>query len=97
MTVKNRYPLTLFSEFINKLKGVCYFTKLDICWVYNNVRIKEGDEWKPAFRKNRGLFKPLVMFFGPTSSPATFQTTIVTVRVSDSTKIQGVIWPRFER
>ena len=51
-----------------------YFTKLDICWGYNNVHIKEGDEWKAAFRTNHGLFEPLVMFFGLTNSPATFQT-----------------------
>ena len=36
--------------------------------------MKEGDEWKVAFRTNRGLFEPLVMFFGLTNSPATFQT-----------------------
>jgi len=47
---------------------------LDVHWGYNNVRIKEGDEWKAAFRTNRGLFEPLVMFFGLTNSPATFQT-----------------------
>ena len=47
---------------------------MDIRWGYNNVRIKEGDEWKAAFRTNRGLFEPLVMFFGLTNSPATFQT-----------------------
>ena len=49
------------------------FTKLDIRWGYNNVRIKAGDEWKAAFRTNRGLFEPMVMFFGLTNSPATFQ------------------------
>ena len=38
------------------------------------MRIKEGDEWKAAFHTNRGLFEPLVMFFGLTNSPATFQT-----------------------
>jgi Reverse transcriptase (RNA-dependent DNA polymerase) len=43
-------------------------------WGYNNVCIKEGDEWKATFRTNWGLFKPLVMFFGLTNSPATFQT-----------------------
>lgn len=74
MTVKNRYPLPLISELVNKLKGARYFTKLDVRWGYNNVRIKEGDEWKAAFRTNRGLFEPLVMFFGLTNSPATFQT-----------------------
>ena len=36
--------------------------------------MREGDEWKAAFRTNRGLFEPLVMFFGLTNSPATFQT-----------------------
>jgi hypothetical protein len=74
MTIKNRYPLPLISKSINKLKGAKYFTKLDVRWGYNNVRIKEGDEWKAAFRTNRGLFEPLVMFFGLTNSPATFQT-----------------------
>ena len=46
---------------------------MDIRWGYNNVRMKEGDEWKAAFRTNRGLFEPTVMFFGLTNSPATFQ------------------------
>src|SRR5215469_13912266 len=74
MTIKNRYPLPLISELVNNLKGARYFTKLDVRWGYNNVRIKHGDEWKAAFWTNRGLFEPLVMFFGLTNSPATFQT-----------------------
>ena len=47
---------------------------MDIRWGYNNIRIKEGDEWKAAFRTNCGLFEPTVMFFGLTNSPATFQS-----------------------
>ena len=74
ITVKNRYPLPLISELVNQLHGARYFTKLDVHWGYNNVRIKEGDEWKAAFHTNRGLFELLVMFFGLTNSPATFQT-----------------------
>ena len=74
MTVKNKYPLPLISELVNQLRGAKYFTKLDVRWGFNNVRIEEGDEWKAAFRTNRGLFEPLVMFFGLTNSPATFQT-----------------------
>ncbi|ESK81003.1 pol-like protein [Moniliophthora roreri MCA 2997] len=72
-TVKNRYLLPLASDIINRLKGAKYFTKLDVCWSYNNVWIKEGDEWKAAFVTNRGLFEPQVMFFGLMNSPATFQ------------------------
>jgi len=49
------------------------FTKFDVRWGYNNVRIKEGDEWKAAFITNEGLYEPTVMFFGMTNSPATFQ------------------------
>ncbi len=73
MTIKNRYPLLLISELIDKLHGAKYFTKLNIRWGYNNVQIKEGDEEKAAFRTNQGLFEPTVMFFGLTNSPATFQ------------------------
>ena len=47
---------------------------MDLRWRYNNVRIKEGDEWKAAFTTHIGSFKPVVMFFGLTNSPATFQT-----------------------
>ena len=74
VTVKNSYPLPLISELVNKLRKARVFTKLDVRWGFNNVRIKEGDEWKAAFRTNKGLFEPLVMFFGLTNSPATFQT-----------------------
>ena len=49
MTVKNKYPLLLILELIAKLWGAKYFTKLDVHWGFNNVRIKEGDEWKAAF------------------------------------------------
>jgi len=74
MTVKNKYPLPLISELVSQLRRARYFTKLDVCWGFNNVRIKPGDEWKVAFRTNQGLFEPLVMFFGMTNSLATFQT-----------------------
>jgi hypothetical protein len=69
-----RYPLPLIDNLIHWLKGARYFTNLDVCWGYNNVRIREGDEWKATFRTNRGLFEPLVMYFGLTNSLATFQT-----------------------
>jgi len=74
ITVKNRYLLPLISELVSQLRGARYFTKLDVHWGFNNVHIKPRDKWKAAFRTNRGLFEPLIMFFGITNSPATFQT-----------------------
>jgi len=74
MTVKNKYLLPLISKLMSQLHRARYFIKLDICWGFNNICIKPGNEWKAAFQTNRGLFKPLVMFFGMTNSPATFQT-----------------------
>ena len=56
-----------------KASGAKYFTKFDIRWGYNNIRIKEGDQWKAAFKTNIGLFEPMVMFFGLCNSLATFQ------------------------
>jgi hypothetical protein len=52
---------------------------MDIRWGYNNVRIHEGDEWKAAFICKYGLYEPLVMFFGLTNSPATFQSMMNTI------------------
>ncbi|KAG8725221.1 hypothetical protein FRC09_005676 [Ceratobasidium sp. 395] len=73
MTVKNVYPLPQTNNLIEKLCGAAIFTKLDLKWGYNLVRIKEGDEWKTAFKTKYGLFEYLVMPFGLTNAPATFQ------------------------
>ena len=72
-TVRDAYPLPLISDLINKLKDTKVFTKFDVLWGYNNVRIKEGDQWKAAFITHWGLYEPTVMFFGMTNSPPTFQ------------------------
>ena len=72
-TIRNAYPLPLIQELIDKLHGAKYFTKLDLRNGYNNIRIKNGDQWKAAFKTARGLFEPTVMFFGLCNSPATFQ------------------------
>ncbi len=79
LTVKNHYPLPLIPEIIDKVQDAQLFTKLDVCWGYNNVRIKEGDEWKAAFKTNQGLYEPSVMFFGLMNSPSTFQTMMDTI------------------
>ena len=72
VTIKDKTPLPLIGEVIDKLKEVKYFNKLDLIWGYNNVWIKEGDEWKAVFLTNKGLFKPQVMYFGLCNSPGIF-------------------------
>ena len=72
-TIKNQYPLPLISDLTNSFVGAHIFTKLDIRWGYNNVWIKEGDEWKAAFKTKYRLWEPTVMFFGLCNSPSTFQ------------------------
>ena len=58
---------------MHDIKDAKVFSKFDVRWGFNNVRIKEGDEWKAAFTCKQGTFEPLIMFFGLTNSPATFQ------------------------
>ena len=72
-TVKNAYPLPLVSDLVDNLCQFSHFTKFDVRWGYNNIRIKEGDEWKAAFITPLGLFEPTVMFFGLCGSPPMFQ------------------------
>jgi len=72
-TVKNNYPLLLITDLIDNMGSKRVFTKMDLWWGFNNVRIKEGDKWKGAFTIHVGSFEPTVMFFGMTNSLAIFQ------------------------
>ena len=53
-----------------------YYTKLDIIAVFNKLRMASGEEWKTAFRTRYGLFESLVMNFGLTNAPVSFQAYI---------------------
>ncbi len=64
----------MIADLIRDLSNAHIYTKLDVRWGYNNVRIRKGDEKKAAFKTRYGLFEPTVMYFGLTNSPATFQT-----------------------
>ena len=75
-TIKNNYPLPLILDVLENIGMKKVFMKIDLQWGYNNVRIKEGDEWKAAFTTPEESFEPTVMFFGLTNSPATFQAMI---------------------
>ena len=75
-TVKNRTPLPLISETLDRLRRAVVFTKLDLKDAYHRLRIKEGDEWKTAFRTRYGHFEYCVLPFGLSNAPATFQAYI---------------------
>ena len=72
-TVKNNYLLPLITQLIDKLQGAKLFTKMDLRWGYNNVCIKENDEWKAAFTCFHRSFESLSMYFRLCNSPTTFQ------------------------
>ncbi|CCO32310.1 Retrotransposable element Tf2 155 kDa protein type 2 [Rhizoctonia solani AG-1 IB] len=70
---KNVYPLPRPDNLMSKLRGAKLFTKLDLQWGCNNVRVREGDEWKTAFRTKYRLSETLVMPFGLSGAPGAFQ------------------------
>jgi hypothetical protein len=74
ITKKNAAPIPLIPELVDKLLRAQFFTKLDIQWGYNNVRIHPDDIKKTAFKTPLGLFESSVMTFGLCNAPATFQT-----------------------
>ncbi|KAH7460174.1 Transposon Tf2-6 polyprotein [Fusarium oxysporum f. sp. matthiolae] len=76
ITVKDRYPLPLIKESLNNLSGMKYFSRIDIVSAFNNLRIEKGQEYLTAFRTRFGLYESLVMPFGLTGAPATFQRYI---------------------
>lgn len=76
ITIKNRYPLPLVGESLDRLSKAKRFTQLDLTSAYHRLRIKEGDEWKTAFRTRYGHFEYQVLPFGLSNAPATFQAYI---------------------
>jgi hypothetical protein len=76
ITIKNRCPLPLISETLDRLSGSVVFSKLDLKDAYHRIGIEGKDTWKTAFRTRYGHFEYLVMPFGLTNAPATFQAYI---------------------
>ena len=76
ITIKNRYPLPLIDETLDRLSKARIFTKLDLRDAYHRIRIWRGDEWKTAFRTRYGYYEYRVLPFGLSNAPATFQAYI---------------------
>jgi len=74
ITIKNYYPIPKIADLIESLSKASIFTKIDLRWGYNNVCIKEGDEWKTAFITRQGLFEVTVIYFGFFNVPVIFQS-----------------------
>ena len=74
ITIKNYYLIPRVADLIESLSKASIFTKIDLRWRYNNIRIKEKDEWKIVFITRQGLFEATVIYFGFSNAPVTFQS-----------------------
>ena len=73
ITIKNRYPIPLIQETLDRLAKAMIFSKFDIIAAFNKLRMQSGQEWMTAFKTRYGLFEYEVLPFGLSGGPGSFQ------------------------
>jgi hypothetical protein len=92
ITVKDQYPLPLIKDESESVQGSLIYSKMDLWWGFNNIRIREGDKSKAAFVTPLGLFEPLVMQFGLHNAPLTFQRMVDDVLAEEKSRGHVIVY-----